>query len=171
MKIAAILATKGADVETIWPDRRVREAVTLLARRNIGALVVVDETRTPVGIMSERDVVRAAATDEGILTRRVSDIMTRHPELWEAAKKGKPRVEIDRGPFDKLYSGLIDLVVAERGDQRGECALEVRRGDGRDHLSLLHFRQSRCGTAQPRNADETGDDPAGVCDGVTAGRR
>jgi CBS domain-containing protein len=77
MKIAAILATKGADVETIWPDRRVREAVTLLARRNIGALVVVDETRAPVGIMSERDVVRAAATDEAILTRRVSDIMTR----------------------------------------------------------------------------------------------
>jgi CBS domain-containing protein len=78
MKIAAILATKGADVETIWPDRRVREAVALLARRNIGALVVVDETRAPVGIMSERDVVRAAATDEAILTRRVSDIMTRH---------------------------------------------------------------------------------------------
>jgi CBS domain-containing protein len=77
MKIAAILATKGADVETIAPDRRVRDAVALLARRNIGAVVVVDEHERPVGIMSERDVVRAAATDEGILARRVADIMTR----------------------------------------------------------------------------------------------
>jgi len=78
MKIAAILATKGADVETIWPDRRVREAVALLARRNIGALVVVDEGQAPVGIMSERDVVRAAATDETIFARPVSAIMTRN---------------------------------------------------------------------------------------------
>lgn len=39
------------------------------------------------------------------------EIMSRHPELWEAAKKGKPRVEIDKGPFDKLYSGLIDVVA------------------------------------------------------------
>jgi hypothetical protein len=37
-------------------------------------------------------------------------IMSRHPELWDAARGGKPRVEIDRGPFDKLYSGLIGVV-------------------------------------------------------------
>jgi 3-deoxy-D-manno-oct-2-ulosonic acid (Kdo) hydroxylase len=34
-------------------------------------------------------------------------IMSRHPELWDAAKGGKPRVTIDKGPFDKLYSGFI----------------------------------------------------------------
>ena len=32
-------------------------------------------------------------------------IMSRHPELWDAAKGGKPRVTIDKGPLDKLYSG------------------------------------------------------------------
>ena len=37
-------------------------------------------------------------------------IMRRHPELWDAAKGGKPRVTIDKGPFDKLYSGLIGAV-------------------------------------------------------------
>ena len=37
-------------------------------------------------------------------------IMSRHPELWEAARRGKPHVEIDKGPFDKLYSGLVDVV-------------------------------------------------------------
>ncbi len=37
-------------------------------------------------------------------------LMSEHPELWEAAKGGKPRVSIDKGPFDKLYSGLIDAM-------------------------------------------------------------
>jgi hypothetical protein len=34
-------------------------------------------------------------------------IMSRHPELWAAAKGGKPRVTIDKGPLDKLYSGVV----------------------------------------------------------------
>ena len=37
-------------------------------------------------------------------------VMRRHPQLWDAAKGGKPRVAIDKGPFDKLYSGLIGAV-------------------------------------------------------------
>ena len=34
-------------------------------------------------------------------------LMGRHRELWDAARGGKPRVTIDKGPLDKLYSGLI----------------------------------------------------------------
>jgi hypothetical protein len=34
-------------------------------------------------------------------------IMSRHPELWEAARGGKTRVTIDKGPLDNLYSGFI----------------------------------------------------------------
>jgi hypothetical protein len=37
-------------------------------------------------------------------------IMQRHPELWDAAKGGKPRVAIDKGPLDRLYSGLVGAV-------------------------------------------------------------
>jgi hypothetical protein len=37
-------------------------------------------------------------------------IMQRHPELWDAAKGGKPRVTIDKGPLDRLYSGLVGAV-------------------------------------------------------------
>jgi CBS domain-containing protein len=131
MKIAAILATKGADVETIGPDRRVREAVALLARRNIGALVVVDESRAPVGIMSERDVVRAAATDEGILARQVSDIMTRNlvtatPDddllsvahvMTERRIRHLPVVQADR------LVGIVsigDVVKAQRDQYQGQ---------------------------------------------------
>jgi hypothetical protein len=34
-------------------------------------------------------------------------IMSRHPELWDAARGGKARVTIDKGPLDSLYSGVI----------------------------------------------------------------
>jgi hypothetical protein len=37
-------------------------------------------------------------------------IMSRHPELWDAAKGGKSRVGIDKGPLDRLYSGFIGAV-------------------------------------------------------------
>ena len=37
-------------------------------------------------------------------------LMSRHPELWDAAKGGKPRVGIDKRPLDRLYSGLVGAV-------------------------------------------------------------
>lgn len=35
------------------------------------------------------------------------ELMRRDPGLWEAARAGKPRVRIDKGPLDKLYSGVV----------------------------------------------------------------
>lgn len=35
------------------------------------------------------------------------DLMRRDAGLWEAAKGGKPSVRIDKGPFDRLYSGVV----------------------------------------------------------------
>lgn len=79
MNVRTILATKGSDVITIRPHQAVREAVRLLARHNIGALVVVDEAGRPVGIISERDIVRAAARheDRDVCAMLVEEIMTR----------------------------------------------------------------------------------------------
>jgi hypothetical protein len=37
-------------------------------------------------------------------------IMSRHPELWAAAARGRARVRIDKGPLDRLYSGLLGAV-------------------------------------------------------------
>jgi hypothetical protein len=34
-------------------------------------------------------------------------LMSRHRELWEAAKAGKERVALTNGPLDRLYSGFI----------------------------------------------------------------
>ena len=77
MKIESILATKSSDVITVRPDQSLREAVGLLAEHNIGALVVVDEPGRPIGIISERDIIREAARTETVLEQTVSRVMTK----------------------------------------------------------------------------------------------
>lgn len=77
MNIASILATKGINVYTIGPGALIRQALRSLADHNVGALVVVDESQQPVGIISERDIVREAARNERLFSRPVSEIMTK----------------------------------------------------------------------------------------------
>ena len=76
MNVKTILATKGRNVVTIQPDRRIKEAVILLARHNIGALVVVDEAQQIIGILSERDITRRAAEQDDVMTVYVRELMT-----------------------------------------------------------------------------------------------
>jgi CBS domain-containing protein len=77
MIVAEILASKGRDVATINPDRVLSEVVHELATRKIGALVVTEHGRV-VGIVSERDIVKAIGLRGAeILADPVSTIMTR----------------------------------------------------------------------------------------------
>lgn len=78
MKVSNILSTKGANVITVRPDQTIREAVQVLVRYNIGAVVVMDEAGQLAGIISERDIVRRAAQDENLFTQPVREIMTRN---------------------------------------------------------------------------------------------
>jgi CBS domain-containing protein len=77
MKIRTILASKGRNVITARPEQLTKEAVVLLARYNIGALVVVDQSGRPIGIISERDIVREAARSTNALAEPISRVMTR----------------------------------------------------------------------------------------------
>lgn len=65
MTVARILAKKGCEVATTQPHRTLREVANLLAARNIGAVVVADVQGRVLGILSERDIVRAVATRGG----------------------------------------------------------------------------------------------------------
>ncbi len=82
MTIARILAQKGPRVDTIGPGHSLRDAVDALAAKHIGALVVTGEGGTLVGIISERDIVRAIATrgcdalDDQVSTYMTSDVVT-----------------------------------------------------------------------------------------------
>jgi CBS domain-containing protein len=75
--IEHILQRKGPDVVTVTADEPVTRAVDTLRERNIGALIVTSAEGRVVGVISERDVVRALATDgAGVLARSVRDLMS-----------------------------------------------------------------------------------------------
>lgn len=76
MLVSQILRSKGDTVFTIKPGETVGAVAELLHTRRVGALVVLDAERV-VGIVSERDVVRAVAQNgEQALKQPVSDVMT-----------------------------------------------------------------------------------------------
>lgn len=63
MLISDVLRNKGREVITVRTTDKVRLAIQKLAERRIGALVVEDRRLKPVGIFSERDLVRALARE------------------------------------------------------------------------------------------------------------
>jgi len=77
MRISQVLAGKSSqDVVTVRPDATVRELIALLARHNIGAVVVSEDGHSLDGIVSERDVVRRLNENDQILDLPISTIMT-----------------------------------------------------------------------------------------------
>ena len=81
MLVKQILSLKdagAATIVTIGSTATVGEAAKLLAEKRIGALVVSDDGKKPVGILSERDIVRELGKQgPGVLDARISDLMTR----------------------------------------------------------------------------------------------
>lgn len=77
MTVARILAEKGDSVVTLPPHRTIDEAIHLLAEKRIGALVIGDAEGRVIGILSERDVMRALASEgASALDRPISHHMT-----------------------------------------------------------------------------------------------
>src|SRR4051812_32003983 len=72
MLIEHILAEKGHTVIAVEPGRTLLETARLLTEKRIGAVVVSDADHPVLGIISERDIVRAvgdrgaAALDEPV---------------------------------------------------------------------------------------------------------
>ena len=80
MNVAQILQSKGRDVLTAQPHLPLQAAAELLSEKRVGALVVADAARHVLGILSERDIVRAVAQQgAGALAEAVSRHMTAHP--------------------------------------------------------------------------------------------
>lgn len=75
MTVGSILADKGQDVACAAPATPLSEIATILAEKKIGAIVICDEAGTLVGILSERDIVRAVAKAGGAA---LNDLAERH---------------------------------------------------------------------------------------------
>jgi CBS domain-containing protein len=78
MIVKSIIDAKGGDVVTIEPGVSLDAAAKLLADRRIGAAVVLGPDNRIVGILSERDLVRAISErGAAALEEQVAQVMTR----------------------------------------------------------------------------------------------
>jgi len=142
MQISNILATKGGTVVTVKPSQTIREAIALLVKHRIGALVVVDEAGKVVGLVSERDFVREAARNEALFREPVSAIMTtdvivaspgddiQSVEKTMTIKRFRHLPILDEGELIGIVS-IGDVVKAQLDEYQGEIeTLHTRVGKG-----------------------------------------
>jgi CBS domain-containing protein len=75
--VREVLDRKGRDVFAVGPDAPVYRALELMAEKHIGALVVLDDERHLIGVVSERDYARKIAlAGRSSKDTPVRDIMT-----------------------------------------------------------------------------------------------
>jgi len=77
--VRELLKTKGRNIWSVNPTETVYDALVVMADRNVGALVVLEEGRL-IGILSERDYARKVVL-QGKTSRDtlVREIMTENP--------------------------------------------------------------------------------------------
>jgi CBS domain-containing protein len=117
MTIARILATKGREVVTAQPHRTLLEISEILAARRIGAVVIADASDRLLGILSERDIVRAIgqggahALDDPASTHMTTEVVTTTEQetLLETVEK------MNRGRFRHMpivKNGRLDGLIS-----------------------------------------------------------
>ena len=113
MTIAAVLRTKGSEVETITAGACLADAVAKLGGRRIGALPVVEGGEI-VGIISERDVIYCLR-DHGaeVLDWPVSRVMS------SPAITSSPETEVLSALALMTQRRIRHLPVVEQGEIRG----------------------------------------------------
>ncbi|MEO0327075.1 MAG: CBS domain-containing protein [Pseudomonadota bacterium] len=138
MGVPEILASKGHDVVTTNPDATIHEVAQLMAKNQIGAVVMTDAKGNMCGITSERDIVRQIA-EKGVdaLGQPVSDCMTKKvvfsgleetiDSLMDKMTKGRFR-HLPIIDNDKLC-GIISVgdVVKRKIDSVEQDADEMKR--------------------------------------------
>ena len=82
MSIGRLLEEKGREVLTISCGASLQSVVDVLAAEHVGSMVITDTSGTMIGILSERDVVRAIAKhgssvlDESVAKYMATDVTT-----------------------------------------------------------------------------------------------
>lgn len=117
LTVKQLLRTKGHEIWSIAPDASVYEALTLMADKNIGSLLVMDGEKL-VGIISERDYARKVILKgRTSMDTPVSQIMTsevycvRYEQTIEACMALMTEKRIRHLPVleDDRVTGIISI--------------------------------------------------------------
>ena len=96
----------------VTPTTTIAEAATVMGTRHVGSALVM-EGNTLVGIFTERDVLRAVASDFDAEHHSVSEFMTRDPSTVT------PEEEAHGALSSMLAFGFRHLPVVDGGDVVG----------------------------------------------------
>jgi CBS domain-containing protein len=78
MKLKDIVKAKGTTVFSIHPEKSVKVAIEMLVQYNIGSLLVIEDA-SPVGIFTERDILRVCSVNAHRLDEIfVGEVMSRN---------------------------------------------------------------------------------------------
>jgi CBS domain-containing protein len=118
MQVKEILRVKGNRLLSVEPAGRAADAVTTMAKENLGSLVVLDQGRM-VGMLTFHELLRAIASRNGSLGDvKVSEIMVRNPVTAtpEMAVNDLRRTMIDSGAryLPVLQDGKLIGVISFR---------------------------------------------------------
>jgi CBS domain-containing protein len=118
MTVKAILAAKGTDVIAIEPNATVSDAAKLMAERRIGAVLVLGTELRIVGIISERDIVRALGErGAAVLDEPLNRVMTRKVATCNQS-------ETIRVIMERMTAGRFrHIPVVERGKLKGVVSI------------------------------------------------
>ncbi len=127
--VRELLEKKGHDVHTVATTATVYEALERMAEKNVGAVLVVDESGTVKGIFSERDYARKIIVKgRSAHSTRVKDIMS-SPVLYVqpdttirecmalmTAKRVRHLPVLDAGQLDGVVSigDVVKAVISEQ---------------------------------------------------------
>ncbi|MBO0814768.1 MAG: CBS domain-containing protein [Actinobacteria bacterium] len=117
-------------VSLTTPDTSVAEAAAGMVKSNVGSAIVM-QGRFLAGILTERDVLRAAASAESLVAARVRDWMTPDPQSASAGTSVEEAADI------MLKNGFRHLPVV---DGRAVCGV----------VSLRDLFATRIRRPQPR---------------------
>ena len=110
MTIAAILRHKGHDIARVSPTATIKEVADRLAQKRIGAILVMDAADRLMGILSERDIVRAIPT-HGV---RVLD-MTAAQLMTQAVHTATPQTSVAEAMEQMTNRRVRHLPVLDQG--------------------------------------------------------
>ncbi len=162
--VRTVADVMSSPVVTALPDETVAAAAARMEASSVGSVVVVDGSR-PVGILTERDIVRLAAAGPASAGLKVAELMTAEPDrvtpgvsvqdafasLTERAYRHLPVVEGDElvgivSLRDLVHLAQIQPVVhpgqieAPPGLE-GVIVAETEVGDVRGLEGFYHYRQ------------------------------
>jgi CBS domain-containing protein len=104
-------------VLTVGPDHTLRDASRQMAKRKVGAAVVIDPEQPGFGIFTERDLLLALGAGQDPDVERVCD------HLSENLTFAAPDWSLERAADEMVKGGFRHLVVIDGGDIAGVLSM------------------------------------------------